>query len=144
MTRSPHRAIRPEANEFDSLQRIERLVAAGNASLVSPSGEAEPLPASLRRVLDEALAALAEGCPVQVIPRVAELSTQEAADLLNVSRPFLARLLRGNELPSHMVGSHRRVRLEDVLEFRARRSVLRRQILDDLARDAQSSGMLRS
>jgi excisionase family DNA binding protein len=84
---------------------------------------------------------LARGNGVSVAPLQAELTTQAAADLLNVSRPFLVKLLETGALPFHHVGTHRRVKLADVLAYRNHRSHARRAALAEMARDAQEMGL---
>jgi excisionase family DNA binding protein len=95
------------------------------------------LPTSALRLLIDVLAELADGNAVQVIPIHAELSTQEAADLLNVSRPHLVKLLEDGRLPHHRAGKHRRVLVSDVMAFKAERSRNSETALEALARQAQ-------
>ncbi|WP_432510163.1 helix-turn-helix domain-containing protein [Kineococcus sp. SYSU DK001] len=78
-----------------------------------------PVPAELAAALRETVAALAHGEAVTLTPHDALLTTQEAADVLGVSRPTLVRLLESGALPYTKPGTHRRVRLEDVLEYAA-------------------------
>jgi excisionase family DNA binding protein len=67
-----------------------------------------------------------------LVPHGKELTTREAADLLHVSRPHLVKLLQDGTIPYYNVGTHRRVRIEDALDYRAQRAVTRRQKLDEL------------
>ena len=83
---------------------------------------------------------IAEGNAVSVVLVQAELMTQQAAEMLGVSRPFLAGLLEG-ALPFHKVGTHRRVRLGDLLIYKRREHEARQQTLDELVRQGQELGL---
>lgn len=99
------------------------------------------LPTSALRLLVDILAELAEGNAVKVVPVHAELTTQEAADLLNVSRPHLVKLLEEGALPFHKAGKHRRVRFADLMQFKARRDQASEDAMAALAKQAQELGM---
>jgi excisionase family DNA binding protein len=96
------------------------------------------LPTSALRLLIDILAELAAGNAVQVVPVHAELTTQEAADLLNVSRPHLIKLLESGELSYHKTGKHRRVRFADLMDYKNRRTTASEQAMALLAEQAQA------
>jgi len=99
------------------------------------------LPTSALRLLVDILSALADGNAVQVVPVHAELTTQEAADLLNVSRPHLVKLLESGELPYHKTGKHRRVRFEDLMKYKADRDEKSELAMRELSKQAQELHM---
>lgn len=107
--------------------------------LVSKDGDqtkVELSPALGQLVLD-VLTHVARGEMITFVPYGAELTTKEAADLLNVSRPFLISMLNEGKIPFHKVGSHRRIRASDVLKFRAERDAERSEALRELQRLGQ-------
>ena len=87
------------------------------------------IPRSALKLLGEALTEMGQGNAVAVVPVQSELTTQQAADLLNVSRPFLVNLLDGKKLPSRKVGTHRRVLYKDLLAYKARTDADREKVL---------------
>lgn len=109
--------------------------------LIGDGGKRVRLPASVYTLLRQVVHELARGHAVRVLPLQRELTTQQAADLLNVSRPFLVRLLETGEIPFHRVGTHRRVRVDDLMQYRRRRSETRRAALAEMAREAQEMGL---
>ena len=117
------------------------LVDAGEVRLRLDGANGRPkdvvLPAAAVRLLLDLLSEMAQGHAVTLIPIHAELSTQQAAELLNVSRPYLVKLLEEGKLPYRKVGTHRRVLFRDVLAFKRRSDDQRRDTLQALADQGQ-------
>ncbi len=132
--------IRPAPEETAALARVASAVEAGAAS-VRVGDEDVPLPRSILEALRVSALELARGNAVFVIPVQAELTTQQAADMLNVSRPHLVSLIESGDLPAKRVGSHRRVLLHDVLDYKQRQDEARRKGLDKLSRVSEELGI---
>lgn len=96
-----------------------------------------PLPARAAVMMLDILEAMASRRPFSIIPQDAELTTQQAADYLNVSRPFLVGLIDRDEIPHRMVGRHRRVRFADLLAFERASAAKRRRALAEIAAEAR-------
>jgi excisionase family DNA binding protein len=99
------------------------------------------VPRSAVVLLARVLAHMANGQAVSVVPTHAELTTQQAADLLNVSRPFLIGLLEAGEIEYRKVGSHRRVKASALLEYRRQDDARRREAADALSAETQELGL---
>ena len=93
------------------------------------------------RVLVQALNAMAAGNAVMLIPIEAEVRTQQAAEMLNVSRPYLVSLLETGEIPYRNVGRYRRIRYQDILDYQSRRVHRRKETMDELVSQAQELNM---
>jgi excisionase family DNA binding protein len=104
-------------------------------------GEMLRLPKAVSELLYHLLTEMAQGNAVTLFPIHAELTTQEAADYLNVSRPYLIRLLEEGKIKFNMVGTHRRVKFGDLEAFRKSSEDERKRVMDDLAAQAQQLGM---
>ena len=98
------------------------------------------LPVPAVQLLSKILGHMAEGEAVTVVPTSKMLSTHEAADMLNVSRPFLIKLLDKGTIPCQRVGTHRRVRMQDVLSYKLSMRQARIQAMDEMAELSQEIG----
>jgi len=122
------------------IQDIYEKLRKAEAKLVGPDGKTQVLPNNLYSFLCWLLAALKAEHSVTILQSKANLTTVEAAKLLGVSRQFLIELLKKDEIPFHMVGTHRRLYARDVLAYKTKRDTARRKTLDDLAREEHEQG----
>ena len=124
---------------MESLDRSK----AAEIVLTSEDGDlpAVSLPPNSLRLIAQLLGALSEGKAVTVVPAERELSTLEAAHLLNVSRPFLIKQMEAKKLPYKLVGSHRRVTAEDLMAYRQTMQAGQADALRRLADDAAELGL---
>jgi excisionase family DNA binding protein len=151
MTMSSNPVVLPEEREVRAAIQSQRELAAFLATghetqriqIFDAKSQAHQieLPTSALRLLMDVLAELAQGNAVQVVPVHAELTTQEAADLLNVSRPHLVSLLETGRLPFHKTGKHRRVRFEDLMTYKTKRDDASAAAMAELAAQAQDLKM---
>lgn len=118
-------------------QKIQR----SRAKLVGPDGKTQNLPVSLYEFLVKLIADLCEGQSVAIVQNDAQLTTVEGARMLGVSRQFLIKLLERGDIPHHMVGTHRRIYVRDLLAYKAKRDSNRRKILDELTRAEAEEGL---
>jgi len=133
----PEADAREELLDFAELVReLEAYLAqsSSKAALVDPEGAARPIPDEIFRILEQVANALAAGEGITIVPQGMTMTTQQAADFLSISRPTLVRLLESGEIPFDKPGRHRRVRLEDLVEYQARFRAERKAALRDLAR----------
>lgn len=113
---------------------------APKCQLVGPKGESIALPESVFYVLERVAEVMAKGDSITVVPVGREVTTQQAADLLNVSRQYLVRLLDEGRIPFRRTGKHRRLRIEDVLSYKDQNDKDRRAGLRELTRMSQEFG----
>ncbi|OAH12154.1 helix-turn-helix domain-containing protein [Streptomyces jeddahensis] len=130
-----------------ALRRVKKFLAEHEResvvrAVVEGESDALTLPRGAVELLATVLAHMAAGRAVSVVPSHAELTTQQAADLLNVSRPFLIGLLKAGEIEYRTVGTHRRIRAESLLEYRRRDDQARREAADELTALNQEMGLI--
>lgn len=143
-TALPENLVHPAPSEVEELGRLRDRIdeiyrREGKGLIIGPDVDEQPieLPASAFDALKYVVEAMAQGQTIVLMPHGTELTTQEAADLLHVSRPHLIKLCEDGTIPHHRVGTHRRLRIEDVLEYRERRASERSDHLRDLTRLSQ-------
>jgi excisionase family DNA binding protein len=154
MTTLPETKSRPRINHAiqwvaqESPQKVARMLAQGysvSAQLMpeegSLSGQPLELPPAVVELLFAILTEMAQGNMVTLIPDQAELTTQQAADFLQVSRPFLIELLEKGEIPHTTVGVHRRIPFRELREFQQRAEEAAEKARDELVAQAQEEGM---
>jgi excisionase family DNA binding protein len=139
--------IRPGSVKDRDLDSLEHVLsdrgqpAISAARLVGPEGELVDIPKEIVELLTRVVGELKLGNGVSVIAVNAELTTVEAAEILNVSRPHLVKQLEAGALAFRLVGSHRRIRLVDVLAYRDRVDARAHAALDAMTRDAEEFGL---
>ncbi|MBI1309675.1 helix-turn-helix domain-containing protein [bacterium] len=138
----------PTENEVrlagSSADRLAAAVSQGRKRVklrVGDSDEVITVPAVAVELLTDILKEMAAGNAVTLLPVRAELTTQEAADLLNVSRPYLVRLLEDGKIPFQKAGTHRRILVSDLMAYRQTLDAERRAALQELTEEAQELGL---
>lgn len=133
-----------QSNPGDSviLEQLGRTLAEGHLRprLIGPDDDPIEIPESLYRVLRDAVAILRAGDAVSISPVERRLTTTEAGDILGVSRQYLTRLIENHEIPCELIGRHRRIKLQDVLEYKAIRRRKRLEALRKLTAEDAALG----
>lgn len=127
--------------EQSAVERLEHLLKRGIPSLVTTTGERIKLPATVYEVLKRVVELMVVGKAVTLIPDSQVVTTQRAADILGMSRPFFIKLLETGAMAHHRVGNHRRVYLRDVLQYAHKREQERQAALNRLSRHAFETGL---
>ena len=142
--RAARKTIIPDEDEHDQLERLARALEGkrpARSMKLTAAGKETTVPMSALEVLRRAAVELAHGNGVTILPVTAELTTEEAANLLNVSRPYVIKLTKSGELPHRRVGTHRRIPLRDVLEYKRKYQERARATLAKLVDEAQELGI---
>lgn len=133
----------PDEPQRPAVERVAQAMARHTdlqARLVGPDGYQVDLPDAVYVALRMVVDAMSKGMGVTIQPSNAELTTQQAADLLHISRPTLVRLLADGKIPFHQVGRHRRVYLEDLLHYEETTRHDRQAALAELSRESAADG----
>ncbi|WP_044205462.1 helix-turn-helix domain-containing protein [Coleofasciculus chthonoplastes] len=131
-----------EERETSHIKRLERLLNAQESQprLVGSSGEEILLPDSVYQALRQVIHAMASGQGITLVPNDREMTTQQAADFLNVSRPYLIKLLEQGDISYTKVGAHRRIRSQDIMAYKQQRDAQRHQHLSEFTAFLQDEG----
>lgn len=149
MSNLAYPAYIPQDNDALLSQESSRILAplidstARQIKIIEPDGTEQSalIPAAAYRLLVDVLTQMAQGNAVTLIPIHAELTTQAAADLLNVSRPYLIKQIEAGAIPYHKIGRHRRIRFDDLMVYKEQVDVARSQALDELVAESQALGL---
>ncbi|MBD2531340.1 helix-turn-helix domain-containing protein [Nostoc flagelliforme FACHB-838] len=139
----PLESVMAQEKETQSIKQIERLLKleGSHPKLVGTNGEEIVIPDSVYQVLRQVVNAMALGQAISIVPQEQELTTQQAAEFLNVSRPYLIKLLEQGEIPYVTVGTHRRVRFMDLRRYKEQRDAKRHQFLQQLVEISEEAGL---
>lgn len=137
--------VTPSEEDLEQMLKLSRFLEdhTADAVIVGPDGQQTSIPESAYRVLVAAAEAMRHHQAVTIAPIDQQLTTQQAADMLGISRPTLVKLVEDGTIPcSKPSGSrHRRIRLADLLAYQRAREQQRSQALDELVEDAEDDGL---
>jgi excisionase family DNA binding protein len=141
-----HQPITAREEDRPNLIKLEDLLehlepSTISSQLISTSGEAIDLPQPVLNLLRQMVHELLQGNSVTIVPIHKELTTQEAADILNISRQYLVELLEAQAIPYSKVGTHRRIRLGDLMNYKNDRDAKRREGLSKMTKKSQKQGL---
>lgn len=137
--------VRPDPEEREALEELRSQVdgmfeAGYQPCLIGPDGTQTEIPASAFAALRIVIDGMASGKTMVLFPSGAQLTTAQAAEMLQMSRPHLIKLLDHGEIPFERVGTHRRLNVEDVIAYREKRAQRRREQLRELSRYSAEHG----
>lgn len=130
--------------EIETIKQLKKLIGkAENKELqISTSnGESIVIPNSVTDIFRTVINVIAQGKGISLIPVAEEVTTSQGAEILNISRPYLMRLIENGELPYHQVGTHKRINLQDLLEYKNIRDKKRKKGLQKLTKLSQELGL---
>ncbi len=130
-----------EAEKQQAAKLFRMLIHDGRACLVGPDNSKMELPPSVYDLLVKVVENIQEGKAVILLPQLEEMSTQAAADMLGVSRQFFVRELESGKIPFHRAGSHRRIYLKDILDYKKKRDESRVESMNRMAQADQDAGI---
>ncbi|MEG4863385.1 MULTISPECIES: excisionase family DNA-binding protein [unclassified Microcoleus] len=136
-------SVRLQEKEQESIAQLAQILSRESAQpkLVTSNGEEILIPESVCNILRQAVQAIASDRAVSIVLHDRELTTQQAADIINVSRLFLVKLLDEGAIPYIKVGSHRRIQFKDLIIYKEHRDRKRRKLLDQLIEMTEEAGL---
>lgn len=135
----PNSVFAPET-DTQPIKRLETMLEKAYPKLVGDDGEEILLPDSIYQALCQIIHMMAAGQVISLVPYNLHLSSQQASDLLNVSRPHLYKLLDRGDIPYIKVGTHRRIQFQNLMKYKQQRDSDRRQALSELTELSQELG----
>jgi excisionase family DNA binding protein len=138
-----HMPIKANESERPALNKIKGVLnnSKGVPRLVGPDGDFIELPQSVFQVLKQIIYYMMRGRAVFIVPDNKTLTTQQAAEILQVSRPYLIKLLDKKKLPYSMVGTHRRIRFSDLMTYKSKHEADQEKGIDEIAQMSQDLGL---
>jgi excisionase family DNA binding protein len=124
----------------EQLRALRTLLLQGDVTITGANNQQQSIAEPVRDMLVRILTHMQEGQAITIIPANDELSSQDAADLLGVSRQYMIRLLEDGRLPFHCAGTHRRIYLQDLVAYKKQRDGRRREALGEVAREEVEAG----
>lgn len=136
--------IQPPKNEEELQEIIELVSKISNLDqfvMLKSDGQEIEIPSIVTKILYEIITILSKGGALTIIPMEKELTTQQAADILNVSRPFLVNLLENGEIPFHKTGTHRKIFMKDLREYKEQINKNRTNKINEIVNLSQEYGL---
>ena len=142
-TKRPSKEEQKAAMEsYNALEAALEQLQSNNPEIeIEESEERIKIPKSALKLLSKILKELSEGRPVSIIPIAAEMTTQAAAELLSCSRPHIVKLLNEGKIPYTKVGKHRRLKYEDVINYKNDKILNQRRLLGEIMNADEEAGL---
>jgi excisionase family DNA binding protein len=132
----------PAATQIKEIKKLERILAQNTSlpKLLGANGEEIVLPQPVYEILLDIVRNMSAGQEISIVPINKQLTSQEAADLINVSRPYMIKLLDNQEISHFKVGTHRRILLGDLIAYKEQRASIRQDKLQEMTEFLQEEG----
>lgn len=127
---------------YDALASVIEQLKSENPEIeIEETQEKIKVPLSALKILGEVLKAMSQGTPFSLVPVAMEMTTQKAAEILGCSRPHLVKLLEGGEIAYAKIGKHRRIRFEDVMDYKRKMKKSQKQHIIDIMKSDEELGL---